>query len=154
MTDLEYLWNLLSLSSVHVSLGDWSHVKQFTTQERTKMPITNQAHSSNVLDERNRHLLDIQYHRGVGLFLILLIVVEQNLLTAYDHILQIFSKDNERKTDTALKGWTALSNNPRNSNNAATWRRRPINVSYLLLPSVSLDITTIRNGQPTLQPGF
>lgn len=62
-----------------------------------------------MLDQQRRSCsLDIQHHGGVGLFLILLIIVEQNLLAAHDHILQIFvkEKDNERKTDAVLKGRT------------------------------------------------
>lgn len=35
-----------------------------------------------------------------------------------------------------------------------TWRKPRGHTAYLLLPSVSLDISTVRNGQPTLQPGF
>lgn len=110
-------WNILGISSVSARYTSpwvtgltWNNLLHKKAQ-KYQLPITALEFqpSSNVLDERNRHLLDIQYHWGVGLFLILLIVVEQNLLTAYDHILQIFLKDNERKTDTALKGWTALS---------------------------------------------
>lgn len=33
VTNLEYPWNLLSLSSVDVPLGDWSYMKQFTAEE-------------------------------------------------------------------------------------------------------------------------
>lgn len=92
MTNLEYPWNLLSLSSVDVPLGDWSYVKQFTAEEAETWQsistgfITLIAHA----EQRTRCLLDIQHHGGVGLLLILLIIVEQNLLTAYNHILQIF----------------------------------------------------------------
>ena len=39
---LEYSWNLFCLSSVHVSLRDWSDVKQFAAQDGTKFAITNQ----------------------------------------------------------------------------------------------------------------
>lgn len=33
---LENPWNLISLSSVHISLRDWPHMKQFATQEGKK----------------------------------------------------------------------------------------------------------------------
>lgn len=35
-SDLEYPWNLFCLSSVHVSLCDWSHVKQFATKKKAQ----------------------------------------------------------------------------------------------------------------------
>lgn len=35
-----------------------------------------------------------------------------------------------------------------------TWRKPEVHIAYLLLPSIALDISTIRNGQPTLQSGF
>lgn len=42
--NLEYPWNLLRLSSVHVSLSDWSHMEQFAGQEGTKLAMTYQTH--------------------------------------------------------------------------------------------------------------
>lgn len=35
--NLEYPWNLLRLSSIHVSLSDWSHMEQFAGQRRHKI---------------------------------------------------------------------------------------------------------------------
>lgn len=39
---LEYPWNLFCLSSVHISLCDWSDMKQFAAQDGTKIYNTYQ----------------------------------------------------------------------------------------------------------------
>lgn len=44
VTNLEYPWNLFRLSSVYISLSHWSHMKQFTTQQSTKLAIAYQKH--------------------------------------------------------------------------------------------------------------
>lgn len=101
---LENPWNLISLSSVHISLRDWPHMKQFATQEgkKTRNPLTfvtcfllyifQEDRASKEKTPQRKHLLDIQYHRGVGLLLILLVIVEQNLLTTHHHILQMLQR--------------------------------------------------------------
>lgn len=102
---LENPWNLLSFSSVHISLRDWPHMKQFATQEgKTKgeihqplllvffSTIFKKTELARRRRHKEKHLLDIQYHRGVGLLLILLVIVEQNLLTAHHHILQMLQR--------------------------------------------------------------
>lgn len=83
-----------------------------------------------------KYLLDVEHHGGVGLLLILLIVVEQNLFAAHDHVLKIWES------------------NIRSGHGERWFKRGNKRPRYLLLPSVSLDVSAVRNRQPTLQPGL